>query len=64
MLVLARKVDQRIRIGDAITVTVVQIGPGVVRLGFEAPEHLAIVREELLERTAELQPMRVEKKTA
>lgn len=53
MLVLARKVNQRIRIGDDIAITVVQIGPGLVRLGFDAPSHLAIVREELVVRTAE-----------
>lgn len=49
MLVLSRKVDERIRVGDEITITVVRISPGVVRIGIDAPPHLAIVRAELEE---------------
>jgi carbon storage regulator len=54
VLVLSRKVGERILIGDKITVTVVKIGHGGVRIGIEAPPELAVVREELaqeLERT-------------
>ena len=47
MLVLSRKVGERILIGDKITVTVVKIGHGGVRIGVEAPTELAVVREEL-----------------
>ena len=47
MLVLSRKVGEKIFIGDNISVTVVRVAPGVVRLGVEAPEHLPIMREEL-----------------
>ncbi|HBO43247.1 MAG TPA: carbon storage regulator [Planctomycetaceae bacterium] len=47
MLVLSRKVGQRILIGDQITVTVVRVAPGAVRIGIDAPEHMAIVREEI-----------------
>ena len=47
MLVLSRKVGERILIGDKITVTVVKIGHGGVRIGVEAPPELAVVREEL-----------------
>lgn len=47
MLVLSRKVGERILIGDDIAVTVVRVGPGIVRIGVEAPHELAIVREEL-----------------
>lgn len=47
MLVLSRKVGQRIQIGDQIVVTVVRVTPGVVRIGIEAPDHMAIVREEI-----------------
>ena len=49
MLVLSRKVGERILIGDNIAVTVVRVGPGVVRLGVDAPRDLVIVREELKE---------------
>ncbi|HWB07886.1 MAG TPA: carbon storage regulator [Pirellulales bacterium] len=47
MLVLTRKVNERIRVGDDITITVVRLGPGSVRIGIDAPPHLSIVREEL-----------------
>jgi len=47
VLVLSRKVGERILIGDKISVTVVKIGHGGVRIGIEAPPELAVVREEL-----------------
>jgi carbon storage regulator len=47
VLVLSRKIGQRILIGDKITVTVVKVGHGGVRIGVEAPPELAVVREEL-----------------
>lgn len=49
MLVLSRKVGERILIGDKISVTIVKVGHGGVRLGIEAPPELAVVREELAE---------------
>jgi carbon storage regulator len=47
MLVLSRKVGERILIGDRVTVTVVRISGGGVRLGIEAPPEMAVIREEL-----------------
>ena len=47
MLVLSRKVGQKILIGDHISVTVVRVGQGGVRIGVEAPEEMEVVREEL-----------------
>ena len=47
MLVLSRKVGERILIGDEITVTVVRITGGGVRIGIEAPAELPVIREEL-----------------
>ena len=47
MLVLTRKVGERILIGDHIAVTIVKIGQGGVRLGIEAPPEYAIMREEI-----------------
>ncbi len=49
MLVLSRKVGERIRIGDKIVVTVVKISSSGVRIGIEAPTELAVMREELAE---------------
>jgi carbon storage regulator len=48
MLVLSRDVNERIKIGDQIWITVVRIGDGVVRLGLEAPPEVLILRGELL----------------
>ena len=47
MLVLSRKLGERILIGENVTVTIVRVGPNNVRLGIEAPRSLNIVREEL-----------------
>ena len=47
MLVLSRKVGEKILIGDNISVTVVRVGQGGVRIGVEAPADLEVVREEL-----------------
>jgi carbon storage regulator len=50
MLVIARKVGQRFRIGDSIVVTLLGIQGGSVRLGIEAPPDVRVLREELLSR--------------
>ena len=47
MLVLSRKVGERVLIGDEISVTVVRLSGGAVRLGIEAPAHLPVLRDEL-----------------
>ena len=47
MLVLSRKVGEKILIGDNISVTVVRVAQGTVRIGVEAPDELPIVREEI-----------------
>ncbi len=49
MLVMSRKVGERILIGEEITVTVVKVSGGGVRIGVEAPLELPIMREELAE---------------
>lgn len=48
MLVLSRKKDEVIRIGDSIRITVLESRGNVVRLGIAAPDSETIVREELL----------------
>ncbi len=48
MLVLSRKVGERILIGDNIAITVVRVAQGAVRIGVEAPENLNVVREEVV----------------
>lgn len=48
MLVLTRKLGEKICIGDGICLTVVDIDRGKVRLGVEAPRNVPIFRQELL----------------
>jgi carbon storage regulator CsrA len=51
MLVLSRRVNEKIVFpGIDVTVQVVAVKPGVVRLGIEAPPHVAVLREEVLAR--------------
>jgi carbon storage regulator len=47
MLVLSRKVGERIQIGQGIVLTVLHLKHRQVRLGIEAPEGVDIFREEL-----------------
>jgi carbon storage regulator len=48
MLVLSRAVNQRIRIGKDIILTVVAVKPGKVWIGVDAPRDVQIYREEIL----------------
>jgi carbon storage regulator len=50
MLVLTRKSDEALRIGNDIKITIVEIKGNQVRLGIEAPAHIAIYREEIYEK--------------
>lgn len=47
MLVLSRKQDEKIIIGDSITLMVVSINGDKVRLGIDAPKNVTIHREEV-----------------
>ncbi len=48
MLVLSRKLNESILIGDHIRITIVGLRGNQVRLGLEAPPEVTIVRQELL----------------
>ena len=48
MLVLSRKLGEKIYISDNICITVVDIDRGKIRLGIEAPRSVPIFRQELL----------------
>ncbi len=50
MLVLSRKVGQKIVINGEITITVTAIGKKKIRLGVEAPREVKILRTELREK--------------
>jgi carbon storage regulator len=47
MLVLSRKQNERIRVGDSVVVTVVRVSGDKVRIGIQAPPHVRVLRDEL-----------------
>jgi carbon storage regulator len=49
MIVLTKKLSERIFIGDNIIITVVRTGKNVIRIGIEVPEDVKVLREELIE---------------
>ncbi len=49
MLILTRKEGEALQIGDDITLYVHEVQGGRVRLGFDAPKSVQIVRSELLQ---------------
>ena len=52
MLILTRKEGESLRLGDDITVTVVSVKGGHVRLGINAPREVAVHREEIFQKIA------------
>ncbi len=47
MLVLSRKLNEKIVIDGGIVITVVKIDRNQVRIGIEAPNHVPVFREEI-----------------
>jgi len=47
MLVLSRKLQQQIKIGDQITVTILRVKGNTVRIGVQAPRDVRVIRGEL-----------------
>ena len=52
MLILARKEDESIMLGNDIKITVVVISKGGVKIGIDAPKNMMILRSELVEDVA------------
>ncbi|WP_437188217.1 carbon storage regulator [Planctomicrobium sp. SH668] len=48
MLVLTRKKDETIRIGDSIVIKVISCGHGKAKIGIEAPVTTRVLRGEIL----------------
>jgi carbon storage regulator len=53
MLILTRKLGEKITIGDDITVTLIEIKGAQVKLGIDAPKSVEIHRQEIYERIRE-----------
>ena len=49
MLILSRKVDQKIKIGADITLSIIEIRGDQVKIGVEAPKSVKVFRQEVLE---------------
>ena len=56
MLVLSRRENEQIRLGESIVVTVVRLAGDRVRLGIEAPASVVVLRGELQSRDAATPP--------
>ena len=50
MLILTRRVGESLKIGDDITLTVVGVKGGQVRVAIDAPREVAVHREEIFNR--------------
>jgi len=53
MLILTRKLGEKINIGDDITVTLLEIKGAQVKLGIQAPKSIGIHRNEIYEKIRE-----------
>ena len=49
MLILSRKINEQIKIGTDITLTVIEIRGDQVKVGVEAPKHVKVFRQEVFE---------------
>ena len=49
MLVLSRKLNERIVVGGSVVVTVVRISGDKVRLGIDAPDDIRVIRDEVVD---------------
>jgi carbon storage regulator len=47
VLILTRKVNESIQIGDDIEITVISIGNDQVKIGINAPKHIEVHRKEI-----------------
>lgn len=49
MLVLKRKINEKIRIGNNILINIISVSENQVKIGIEAPDDVKILREEIFE---------------
>ena len=47
MLILSRKVDEKIKIGTDITLTIIEVHGDQVKVGVEAPKNVKVFRQEV-----------------
>lgn len=49
MLILSRKINEKIKIGSDITLTIIEVRGDQVKSGVEAPKHVKVFREEVFQ---------------
>lgn len=47
MLILSRKIDEKIKIGNDITITIIEVHGDQVKIGVEAPKNVKVFRQEV-----------------
>jgi carbon storage regulator len=53
MLILSRKMGESIHLGDSVTVTVLGVARGQVKIGIDAPREISVHRDEVYRRIQE-----------
>lgn len=53
MLILTRRAGETIMVGDEVTITVLEMRGGQVKIGINAPKEVSVHREEIYQRIAE-----------
>ncbi|GHT58657.1 carbon storage regulator [Spirochaetia bacterium] len=49
MLILSRKVDEKIMIGDDVSITIIEVRGDQVRIGVDAPKNVKVFRKEVFD---------------
>ena len=49
MLILSRKIDEKIKIGEEITITIIDVHGDQVKIGVEAPKNVKVFRQEVFD---------------
>ncbi|QDV50816.1 carbon storage regulator [Gimesia fumaroli] len=56
MLVLSRKLNESIHVGDQVVIRIIQMRGGKVRVGIEAPREIQVIRSELRDQPTDEEP--------
>ncbi|AGH55383.1 carbon storage regulator CsrA [Legionella pneumophila] len=60
MLILTRRIGETVVIGDDVFITILGIKGNQIRLGFDAPDHVSIHRQEIYLKVQEQKKMRLD----